>query len=178
MDAQSRRSRRSGGAGDCANVATGGGGRGGRALDHQAGLRHHAVGADAQLKLELPKAYKVVNVFDANVQKWEVGDKEGDEATQVVTVQLFQPAKGQQALSVELELVDQELVKNGVKVPAIKAVEAARQFGIVAVRVTSSLRAEATSRSGLSSSMPTSCRRNWPVRLGLLFTATLHCRMN
>ena len=25
-----------------------------------------------QLKLELPKAYKVVNVFDANVQKWEV----------------------------------------------------------------------------------------------------------
>ena len=103
-----------------------------------------------QLKLELPKAYKVVNVFDANVQKWEVADKEGDEATQVVTVQLFQPAKGQQSLSVELELVDQELVKNGVKVPAIKAVEAARQFGIVAVRVTPSLRAEATSRSGLS----------------------------
>lgn len=104
----------------------------------------------AQLKLELPKAYKVVNVFDANVQKWEVADKEGDEATQVVTVQLFQPAKGQQSLSVELELVDQELVKNGVKVPAIKAVEAARQFGIVAVRVTPSLRAESTSRSGLS----------------------------
>jgi len=104
----------------------------------------------SQLKLELPKAYKVVNVFDANVQKWEVADKEGDEATQVVTVQLFQPAKGQQALSVELELVDQELVKNGVKVPAVKAVEAARQFGIVAVRVTPSLRAEATSRSGLS----------------------------
>jgi hypothetical protein len=103
-----------------------------------------------QLKLELPKAYKVVNVFDANVQKWEVADKEGDEATQVVTVQLFQPAKGQQALSVELELVDQDLVKNGVKVPAVKAVEAARQFGIVAVRVTTSLRAEATSRSGLS----------------------------
>lgn len=104
----------------------------------------------SQLKLELPKAHKVVNVFDANVQKWEVADKEGDEATQVVTAQLFQPAKGQQALSVELELVDQELVKNGVKVPSIKAVEAARQFGIVAVRVTPSLRAEATSRSGLS----------------------------
>jgi hypothetical protein len=103
-----------------------------------------------QLKLELPKAYKVVNVFDANVQKWEVADKPGDEATQVVSVQLFQPAKGQQALSLELELVDQNLVKNGVKVPAIKAVEAARQFGIVAVRVTTSLRAEATSRSGLS----------------------------
>lgn len=104
----------------------------------------------AQLKLELPKTYKVVNVFDANVQKWEVADKEDDEVTQVVTVQLFQPAKGQQSLSLELELVDQDLVKNGVKVPAVKAVEAARQFGIVAVRVTPSLRAEATSRSGLS----------------------------
>ncbi len=104
----------------------------------------------SQLQLELPKAYKVVNVFDANVQKWEVGDKEGDEATQVVTVQLFQPAKGQQSLSLELELVDQDLVKNGVKVPAIKAVEAARQFGIVAIRVTPELRAEVAARSGLA----------------------------
>jgi hypothetical protein len=104
----------------------------------------------SQLKLEVPKAYKVVNVFDANVQKWEVADKEKDDATQVVTVQLFQPTKGQQQLQLELELVDQNLVKNGVKVPTVKAVEAARQFGTVAVRVATSLRAEATSRSGLS----------------------------
>ena len=104
----------------------------------------------SQLKLEVPKAYKVVNVFDANVQKWEVSDKEKDDATQVITVQLFQPAKGQQALSLELELVDQDLIKNGVKVPSVKAVDAARQFGIVAARVVPSLRAEAVSRSGFS----------------------------
>jgi hypothetical protein len=104
----------------------------------------------SELKLELSKAYKVVNVFDANVQKWEVADKEDDEATQVVTVQLFQPAKGQQSLSLEVELVDRDLAKNGVKIPAVKAVEAGRQFGVVAVRVAPSLRAEATSRSGLS----------------------------
>jgi len=102
----------------------------------------------SQLKLEVPKAYKVVNVFDANVQKWEVADR--DETTQTVTVQLFNPAKGQQSLSLELELVDQNLVKEGVKVPAVKAVEAARQFGVVAVRVTPSLRAEVAARSGLS----------------------------
>lgn len=101
-----------------------------------------------KLTLEAPAGYKVVNVFDPNVQKWEI--TASDDTKQTIAVQLFEPAKGSQALRVELEKVDEELIKNGVSAPAIKAIDATRQFGVLAVRVTPALRAEPKTRAGLS----------------------------
>jgi hypothetical protein len=103
-----------------------------------------------QLQLEVPseKEYKVVNVFDANVKKWEVVKK--DATSQTILVELDQPARGQQALLVELENVSKDLVKDGVKIPSVKALDAVRQFGILAVRVTPALRAEVLEHGGLS----------------------------
>ncbi len=90
----------------------------------------------------------MVNVFDANVKKWEVTKK--NESSQTVVVDLDQPAKGQQPLVLELEHVSPELVTQGVKIPAVKAVDAARQFGVVAVRVSPTLQAELAAQNGLS----------------------------
>ncbi len=53
-----------------------------------------------QLSLSVPEDQKVVNVFDANVRSWSVQRAEGK---QKITVALFEPAKGAQRLTVELE---------------------------------------------------------------------------
>lgn len=101
-----------------------------------------------RLTLEAPASYKVVNVFDPNVQKWEI--TQSDDTKQTIAVQLFEPAKGSQSLRVELERVDEDLTTNGVAAPSVKALEAQRQFGVLAVRVTPALRADVKVRTGLS----------------------------
>jgi hypothetical protein len=101
-----------------------------------------------RLTLEAAAGYKVVNVFDPNVQKWEI--TQSDETKQTIVVQLFEPAKGSQALRVELERVDESLTTNGVAAPSVKALEAQRQFGVLAVRITPALRADVAARTGLS----------------------------
>lgn len=100
----------------------------------------------AQLKIDVPKEYKIVNVFDANVRKWEVA-AEADK--QRITVELFEPATARQNISIELErLLDADMFKE-IHAPLITAVEVGRQQGTVVVNVDPALRAEVTARTGL-----------------------------
>lgn len=99
------------------------------------------------LEVAVPADQKVVSVFDANVRQWtvEAGGEEG--GSQVIRVQLFEPAKESQRLVIELEqLVDQT---ESVTLPVIEARNVVRQQGVVVVRVEQGLRAEPSARSGL-----------------------------
>ena len=99
----------------------------------------------ARLEVEVPADLKVVNVFDPNVREWSVAPA-GD--VQKVTVQLFEPAKAAQNLTLELERFTAD-AKQDVRVPVIKALGVGRQQGVVVVNVAAGLRAEATEHTGL-----------------------------
>ena len=116
-----------------------------------------------RLEIEVPADQKVVNVFDPNVREWSVATTTtGD--VQKVSVQLFEPAKATQGLTVELEKFASDAVMD-VRVPAIKALGVGRQQGFVVVRVAEGLRAEAAERSGLAqvdeSELPGDLRSKW-----------------
>jgi hypothetical protein len=99
-----------------------------------------------RLEIEVPANQKVVNVFDPNVREWSVTTT-GD--VQKITVQLFEPAKKTQNLTMELERFAADPAPD-VRVPGIKAVGVGRQQGFVVVHVAEGLRAEATERTGLA----------------------------
>ena len=102
----------------------------------------------SQLSIEVPADQKVVNVFDPNVRQWEVkaGEAEG---VQTIHVQLFQPTRGTQNISVELERFTAEADEQEVSVPMIKALQVGRQQGVLVVQLSGGLRAEPTTRTGL-----------------------------
>ena len=101
----------------------------------------------SQLQIEVPVDQKVVNVFDANVRGWEV-KTEGE--TQKITVQLFQPVKGNQNVVVELEKFLAEMNQKSLMLPVIKALDVGRQQGIYLVYLAPELRAEVVRRTGLT----------------------------
>lgn len=117
-----------------------------------------------QLTISVPGDQKVVNVFDANVRQWSV---EAEGQRQKITVQLFEPAKGSQNVTVELEKfheaagpaeaskTDETSGKAGrgtiqLRTPVVEAVGVGRQQGVVVVQVEEGLRAEASRRVGLA----------------------------
>jgi hypothetical protein len=114
-----------------------------------------------RLEIEVPADQKVVNVFDPNVREWSV-TVAGE--VQKIAVQLFEPAKATQALTVELEKFSADTALD-VRVPAIKALGVGRQQGFVVVHVAEGLRAEAGERSGLAqvdeSELPGTLRSKW-----------------
>jgi len=99
----------------------------------------------SRLQVEVPAGQKVAGVFDPNVREWSVKEAGGK---QTITVELFEPAKKNQALALELETFSQKQTPD-VTVPVIKALGVGRQQGVVVVRVASGLKAEATARTGL-----------------------------
>ncbi|MCA9140663.1 MAG: hypothetical protein KDB00_28015 [Planctomycetales bacterium] len=99
-----------------------------------------------RLVAEVPSDQKVVNVFDPNVRKWDVTE---NDTTQTITVELFEPATQSQSLTIELERFIDETVLDDFHVPMIKAMEVARQQGILVVRADPALRIETTTREGL-----------------------------
>ena len=105
------------------------------------------------LSVEVPADQNVVNVFDPNVQKWE---KKIEGPLQTITIQLFQPARGSQNVTIELEKFsdDQEMQKEmgrkDFQAPEIKVLGVGRQQGIVVARLGSSLRGEVSARTGLA----------------------------
>lgn len=110
-------------------------------------LQYEITRADlSQLRIEVPADQKVAGVFDANVRQWDV-KTEGE--TQQITIQLFQPTRGKQNLTVELEKFVGEFEKKQFVVPVVQALDVGRQQGIVVVRLGAGLRAEGISRSGL-----------------------------
>lgn len=99
-----------------------------------------------ELKVDVPADYKVVNVFDANLRKWEVAAQDN---VQRITVQLFEPASTTQNVSIELEKFLEAESHSELHAPVIKAVDVGRQQGVVVVNVEAALRAEVTARTGL-----------------------------
>jgi len=100
-----------------------------------------------QLAIEVPADQKVAGVFDTNVRQWSV--ERGDDS-QTITVQLFEPAKATQNVTVELEkFIGEEEQETTFIVPVVKAVGVGRQQGVVAVQVAEGLRAHPTRTTGL-----------------------------
>ena len=99
-----------------------------------------------QLVIEVPRDQKVINVFDANVRQWQVQQEDG---VQQVHVQLFQPARGTQSLTIELEQFSEQWADQGASIPVVRAVGVGRQQGLLVVRLSSALRAEISKRAGL-----------------------------
>ncbi len=99
-----------------------------------------------QLAFEVPGGQKVVNVFDVNVRQWSV---QAADKKQKVSVQLFEPAKGSQNLTVELEEFAGQEQESKVRVPVIRALGVGRQQGVLVVQVADGLRAEIGQSSGL-----------------------------
>ena len=114
-----------------------------------------------RLEIEVPADQKVVNVFDPNVREWSVTTSGG---VQKISVQLFEPAKSAQNLTVELEKFASDAAMD-VRVPEIKALGVGRQQGFVVVKVAEGLRAEAAERSGLAqvdeSELPGGLKSKW-----------------
>ena len=100
----------------------------------------------AQLTIETPADHRVLNVFDPNVREWTV---ETVENRNRIRVQLYEPARDTQQVTVELEKFSDDLIREGVQVPVIRAENVGRQQGIVVVGISDALRAEVTGRSGL-----------------------------
>jgi hypothetical protein len=105
-------------------------------------IRRAALG---RLQVEVPAGQKVAGVFDPNVREWSVKEEGG---VQTITVELFEPAKKDQALALELETFS-AAQQAEVTVPVVKALGVGRQQGVVVVKVAQGLRAEATARTGL-----------------------------
>ncbi len=99
-----------------------------------------------QLAIEVPADQKVANVFDANVRQWSV---ETQKTSQIIRVQLFEPAKQSQNLVVELEKYLDEKLNAKITLPVVRALGAVRQQGIVVVQVAEGLRAEVVQAKGL-----------------------------
>ena len=116
----------------------------------------------SQLRIEVPADQKVAGVFDPNVQKWNV-DKQ--EEVQQITVDLFEPTRGRQSLTIELERFNNDLTAEAVEAPVIKALGVARQQGVAVVRLAEGLRAEASSRAGLlqidAAELPAGLKGQW-----------------
>lgn len=114
----------------------------------------------SQLLIDVPADHKVAGVFDPNVRQWEVKKADGK---QTIQVQLFQPARTQQNLIVDLEKFLDEKQAAPIAAPVVEAKSVARQQGVVVVAVAGTLRAEAQNRSGLiqldRGDIPASLRR-------------------
>lgn len=98
------------------------------------------------VSVEVPADQKVVSVFDRNVKKWNVIEKDG---LQRVEIELFEPAIGKQSLSLELEKFVERLDQSAVKVPQIKVLDSSRSSGSVLVETGEGLRVEPISKTGL-----------------------------
>lgn len=106
----------------------------------------------SKFTVAVPSDHDVVNVFDDNVKGWT---QKNDALGKIITVDLFQPARGTQSLVIELEKfigdkeMPAEMARQQVKVPVIRAIDVGRQQGILVVRLADSLRSEVDSRLDL-----------------------------
>ncbi len=96
------------------------------------------------LKIELPASWKAVNVDALNIRAWTV---EATANTQVITIQLYEPADKSQTLTLELEKhgVDAEFA-----LPLISALDAAQQQGLIVIRAAPTLKIEPGKRVAIT----------------------------
>lgn len=100
-----------------------------------------------QIQLLVPADQKVAGVFDPNIRQWDVAEQDG---RQLITVQLFEPAKTNQKITIELEKFDIDMAAEAVEsIPAIEALGVARQQGTLLIRLDGALRGDVVTRRGL-----------------------------
>ncbi len=117
----------------------------------------------SQLEIEVPADHKVAGVFDPNIRSWEVA-AEGE--LQTITVQLFEPARTTQNVTIDLEKFTSEQMTAEVVMPVIRAKNVGRQQGLLVVQVSDTLRSTASQRAGLlqldtAELPPTLSNRSW-----------------
>ncbi len=79
------------------------------------------------LKVRIPADQKVVQVFDPNIRQWRV---ESEGTTQLISMELFEPARGDQQVILELERYWAEGGETtAVSVPVVNAEAVGRQVG-------------------------------------------------
>ncbi len=101
------------------------------------------------LALRVPGDQKVVSVFDPNIRKWSVRQEDGK---QIVDIELFEAARQQQGVQLELEQLletPKDADRITVAIPELAAVDAGRQQGILVVKTTEELSMETVKTSGL-----------------------------
>ncbi len=101
----------------------------------------------SRLTIEAPAEHRVLNVFDPNVRSWTV---ESQDNVHQIQVELYEPARQTQRVTVELESFREDLTREGVQVPMVRALDVGRQQGLLVVGISAAFSAEVTSRSGLS----------------------------
>ncbi len=99
-----------------------------------------------RLTIETPADHRVLNVFDPNVRRWSV---ESQEHRHQIQIELYEPARETQRVTIELERFSDDLTREGVRVPMVRALDVGRQQGVLVVGISAALSAEVTSRSGL-----------------------------
>jgi hypothetical protein len=95
------------------------------------------------LRVEVPAGQRILGVEDANVREWTVVEQDG---VQIVDIQLFEPARGVQRIAIELE---RHATEDQAEAPVVRALDASRQEGVVAVSLGAGLRGEVVRRDGL-----------------------------
>jgi hypothetical protein len=98
------------------------------------------------LTVNVPEGQRVTGVFDANVKRWNVTS---DEQGQTIVVELYQPARGNQSLTIELERFFEQGIPDEVPIPVVQAVNVSRQQGMLVVRTGLELQIDSIRRTGL-----------------------------
>ncbi len=98
------------------------------------------------LFIQVPADHKIVNVFENNVRQWTVADTE---TGQRIEIQLFDPARQSQSITVETEKYTTDEEMHDLTIPDIQALEVSQQQGNLVVQVSSELRAEVSKRTHL-----------------------------
>ncbi|MDR1962891.1 MAG: hypothetical protein LBQ50_03835 [Planctomycetaceae bacterium] len=116
--------------------------------------------AISNLAIQIPKDQKVVGVFDPNIRKWSVEQK--DDA-QTIRIELFEPAKERQTVQLELEKLRNNKEPK-IIVPNVSATDTERQQGILIIRTADELSTETVTSTGLlrmdASELPESLRKS------------------
>ena len=92
-----------------------------------------------RLAIEVPADQKVAGVFDANIRQWNVVP--GPEK-QTIEVQLFEPARGAQNVTVEMDRITDVVTLREVPIPVVRAVGVGRQQGVLVVRLSEELQGQ------------------------------------
>lgn len=95
------------------------------------------------LRVQVPEGERILGVEDVNVREWTVEQEDGH---QLIDIQLFEPAQGTQRITLEMERHDSADL---VTAPVVRALDASRQEGVVAVALGQGLRGEVVRRDGL-----------------------------
>ncbi len=98
------------------------------------------------LSIDVPLEQKVINVFDANVRKW---DAKKDNDRQSIEIELFEPARQTQNIVLEMERIFEGELDQDVSIPEILVRDVGQQRGVVSVSIDAGLRAEPSKRTGL-----------------------------